>query len=490
MPIPDLATRPDLSCKTVRQNLPARKEPYWSLLEFSRHLGYEKRASKRVSWVARFRTKTKTGKYRQHRLGDADREEAGGLSHADAVTAARAWFQRPENCRIAADSYPVGVRRNLIVCPVGDVFTIGHALHDYVEWKRIAAAKSHFETGLSLINHHIIPRLAEIPLEAFNGIDLRRFAKAVLETPPKRGKKLAEPRRPISQMDDDALRKRKKTLNSLIGILRMAFQMAWENGRTDNDRAWRCLRRVPNTERPRMLHLTRDECSTLLAHCRPDLRRLVLGALYSGCRATELLHLTPIDVARDGYGIYVSPLKCYRPRFVFLPDEGMAFFLSLCEGLASRDPVFIRDDGHPWRGNHRHLFKATVRSAKLPDEFSFHGLRHTYASQLVQAGAPMSVVAEQLGHASTASVSRTYGHLAPQIREAEVRQRFAMLDPDNADTADQHAQTLIDLRARLHGPDWRGYAQIADVGCWPRSNFYRGDAELVRICQGADVTLD
>ena len=239
-----------------------------------------------------------------------------------------------------------------------------------------------------------------------------------------------------------------------------------------------------------MLHLTRDECSTLLAHCRPDLRRLVLGALYSGCRATELLQLTPTDVARDGYGIYVAPVKSYRPRFVFLPDEGMAFFLSLCEGLTSRDPIFIRDNGHPWRGNHRHLFKATVRSAKLPDDFSFHGLRHTYASQLVQAGAPMSVVAEQLGHASTASVSRTYGHLAPQIREAEVRQRFAMLDPDNADTADQHAQTLIDLRARLHGPDWRGYAQIADVGCWPRSNFYRGDAELVRICRGTDVTPD
>ena len=82
---------------------------------------------------------------------------------------------------------------------------------------------------------------------------------------------------------------------------------------------------------------------------------------------------------------------------VFLPDEGMAFFLSLCEGLKSRDPVFIRDDGHPWRGNHRHLFKATVRRTNLPDDFSFHGLRHTYASQLVQAGAPMSVVAEQLG---------------------------------------------------------------------------------------------
>jgi integrase len=483
MPKTSHTLRTDFASASRRNALPCRKAPYFSLLQFCRHLGYQKRKGEPAVWLARVRTKA--GRYKQHRLGLTDCGDGHGLSYAEALEAASEWFRLPKTRQVAADAYPIGVNQELRVSPIGNVFTVAHALHDYVEWKRIAAAQSHFETNLNLINYHIIPRLADIPLEDFNGIDLRRFARAVLETPPKRGKQPMAPRRPISQIGEDALRKRKKTLNTLIGILKIAFQMAWENGRIENDRAWRCLRRVPNVERPRMLFLTRTECLELLAACRPDYRRLVMGALYTGCRSSELLRLTVSDVAREGYGVYVSPLKTYRPRFVFLPDEGMAFFLSLCKGRPSREPVFLRNDGRPWLArHHRHLFKNAVHSAGLPEEFTFHGLRHTYASQLIQAGTPLSVIAEQLGHANTTTVSRTYGHLAPQIREAEVRQRFAPLCPADASVAEISDDHLTKLRVRLHGSDWRGYAQIADNSSWPRSNFYRGDAELVRLCRG------
>ncbi len=58
----------------------------------------------------------------------------------------------------------------------------------------------------------------------------------------------------------------------------------------------------------------------------------MLAALYTGCRATELIRMRACDVGRDGYGVYVTPVKRYRARFVFLPDEGMAFFLKLAAG--------------------------------------------------------------------------------------------------------------------------------------------------------------
>jgi integrase len=214
----------------------------------------------------------------------------------------------------------------------------------------------------------------------------------------------------------------------------------------------------------------------------------VLGALYTGGRSIELLRLTVGDVARDGYGVYVAPLKNYQHRFVFLPDEGMAFFLKLCRGRNPREPLVPREDGKAWPYRHyRNVFKVAVRASNVPNEFTFHGLRHTYASQLVQAGTPLSVVAEQLGHADTTTVSRTYGHLAPQIREAEVRHRFTWLDVENAKLADAEAHELEQLRTSLHGPDWRSYAQISPTGSWPRSNFYRGDAQLVALCRQGEA---
>ncbi len=485
----DTPIRPDISLDEVRAELPYKREPYWAFLSHCRHVGYQKHEGKLGYWVARFRTKGK--KYRSRRMGLADCPgfpDAKVMPYAKAVMAAREWFGLPENRALAADAYPVGTCQDLKICPIGEVYTVGHALHDYVEWKRIAAPNGTFEISLSLINCHIVPRLSHIVLEDFTGIHHRQFARAILETPPKKGNRPIGPNRSISQMGDEDLRKRKKTLNTLISILRVAFQIAWENGRIDSERAWRCLRRVPNVDRPRFLHLTRGECRDLLSHCRADLRQLVLGALYTGCRALELIRLTVGDVARDGYGVYVAPIKNYRPRFVFLPDEGMAFLLRLCAGRNPREPLFPRKDGRAWPHRHyRNVYKAAVRAANVPNEFTFHGLRHTYASQLVQAGTPLSVVADQLGHADTTTVSRTYGHLAPQIRESEVRHRFSCLDFENVRLAEDEGQALEHLRKTLHGPDWRGYAQISERGSWPRANFYRSDTEMMAICrEGAD----
>lgn len=80
-----------------------------------------------------------------------------------------------------------------------------------------------------------------------------------------------------------------------------------------------------------MLYLNRDECRLLLEHCRADLRNHVLGALYTGCRVCELDQLKVGDVAKDIFGIYVGARKSGLPSFVFLPDEGMTFFLKLTQ---------------------------------------------------------------------------------------------------------------------------------------------------------------
>ena len=385
------------------------------------------------------------------------------MTFDEALQEALRWFASSGITAWAVQAKPIGVRQELVVCPVPGEFAVAHAMKDYVDWKRLAAAKSHFETNLSLINHHIIPRLANIPLAQFNGEHLRTFVKEVLETPPKRGNQSAGEKRSIESLNEEQLRKRKKSVNTLIGILRVSFQLAWESGKTDSERAWRCLRRLPAVDRPRTLHLSRPECRDLLRNCRPDVARLVLGALYTGCRATELMTMKCGDIGRDGYGVYISPSKKYRPRFVFLPDEGMAWFLDLVKDRSRHEPVFVRDSGKPWYGNHKHLFKAAVREAGIPDEFTFHGLRHTYASQLIQSGATVYAVAEQLGHANPTCVLRTYGHLAPQIRESEIRQRFTPVSEENAAIAISRRENLREWRSSLHGGDWREYAKIHDT---------------------------
>lgn len=52
--------------------------------------------------------------------------------------------------------------------------------------------------------------------------------------------------------------------------------------------------------------------------------------------------------------------------------------------------------------------------------FSFHGLRHTYASRLVQAGVELYRVQRLLGH-GTPTMTQRYGHLEARDLEEATR---------------------------------------------------------------------
>ena len=63
-------------------------------------------------------------------------------------------------------------------------------------------------------------------------------------------------------------------------------------------------------------------------------------------------------------------------------------------------------------------------SGWIEPEITFHGLRHTWASNAVMAGMPLMIVAKNLGHSDTRMVEKHYGHLAPSYVVDQVR-KFA-----------------------------------------------------------------
>lgn len=65
----------------------------------------------------------------------------------------------------------------------------------------------------------------------------------------------------------------------------------------------------------------------------------------------------------------------------------------------------------PW------TIERAIRAAReqvgLPDGFSFHDLRHHFASLLIASGLDVKVVQARLRHASAKTTLDTYGHLWP-----------------------------------------------------------------------------
>jgi integrase len=77
--------------------------------------------------------------------------------------------------------------------------------------------------------------------------------------------------------------------------------------------------------------------------------------------------------------------------------------------------LFSSRDGKPLDETRvRKRWKAAVKAAGLSDRFTVHSLRHSYASQMLMKGAPITWVSQQLGHASVQTTLDYYAWALPQ----------------------------------------------------------------------------
>ncbi|MEJ6404936.1 tyrosine-type recombinase/integrase [Yoonia sp. 2307UL14-13] len=455
----------------VVQTLEPRSASYFNIIQYCRHVGVLVRNTQERYWVARFRRKD--GGYTHKRLCPTKDENGTFTSFEAAVDLANQWFATPEVTRIAAEPYQIGSKRTLSICPIGDTYSVGHALQHYLEWKLLAATASHYETIVSLTNYHLVPHIAHIPLRDFNARHFNDLARTVLQTRAKRGRPTIPAKCDIKDLTPDQLRTRKKTFNALVSILRGSFEIASEHGHLSDDRPLRCLRRLPNIDRPRVIFLDRDQCRRMLIHCHPDLRDLVSGALYTGCRANELISLTAGDLDVHMRSVFIAHPKGRRTRHVLLPDEGLRFFCELAKDKSPQDRLFRKTNGRLWGGEYKTYFQRARSNAALSERLTFHGLRHTYASQLLQNGASMLTVADQLGHANTQTVAATYAHLTNWTKAQEVERFFEPLSLSGGGKADVNERTNQDttsLPVFIHNPPTS----------WPRANHSRYSGPLLR----------
>jgi integrase len=80
-------------------------------------------------------------------------------------------------------------------------------------------------------------------------------------------------------------------------------------------------------------------------------------------------------------------------------------------------------------------------AAKLPPQFRWHGLRHSYASPMIAAGRPPLEVARFMGHAKVATTLGVYAHLYADDHADAMAALGAM------DEGPMHAENVVPLWA-------------------------------------------
>jgi integrase len=402
-----------LDTRSGRSKLDARREPYWVVISKGCALGYRK-GSEGGTWIARFRDDA--GKQHYNALGAADDAmdaDGGGLclSYAEAQRKADEWF------KLAARGFEAEA-------PKTGLYTVKDAMADYVTAYSRKGGKAEDRTQWA-IDALINPVLGDVAVSKLSRRRIEGWLDDLAKSAPRlRTKPGKEQKFRKIEDTDDALRRRKSSANRVMTILKAALNLAHANRKVASDDAWRSVKAFREVDSARIHYLNDKEAVRLVNGSTPDFRPLVQAALLTGCRYGELTALVAADFNADSGTIHIRVSKSGKPRHVVLTDEGRKFFAAAIAGKARDALIFTKSDGTRWGDSHQQRpFKAACAVAKV-GALTFHELRHTYASRLVMAGAPLAVVAAQLGHSDTRMVEKHYGHMSTSYIADTVRSVF------------------------------------------------------------------
>lgn len=170
----------------------------------------------------------------------------------------------------------------------------------------------------------------------------------------------------------------------------------------------------PAKPNPKDAYLTREEVRALIDGAKvPHIRLFVQLAITTGARSNALLGLTwdRVDFAKEMIDL--------RDPFLKQPHKGRAVVpmnRTIQAALLQAKAAAITPWVIEWAGQRVHSvrrgIKAAAEASGLKD-VSPHVLRHSAARHMIEAGIPISEVAQYLGHTSEKLTFSTYARFSP-----------------------------------------------------------------------------
>ena len=160
--------------------------------------------------------------------------------------------------------------------------------------------------------------------------------------------------------------------------------------------------------------LSREEVARLLAVVTTLRERAAMEIAYgAGLRLNEVLNLKLTDVDGERMILRVDQGKGRKDRNVMLSPKLLETLRTYWRRARPRVWLF------PGQGGKRHLhqtilqraFKQAKVEARITKPVSFHSLRHTFATHLLESGVNVRTIQALLGHRSLGSTQR-YVHVA------------------------------------------------------------------------------
>lgn len=146
--------------------------------------------------------------------------------------------------------------------------------------------------------------------------------------------------------------------------------------------------------------LSKQEIKRLFAQTNNIKHLLLLKMAYGmGLRVSELIALEIQNFDLDRKQVHIRNAKGKKDRYVNLPESILGLYMDYLKIYQPKKYLFEGQFGGRYTTRSAQaVFKQSLKKAGINKSSGIHGLRHSYATHLLEAGTDMAFIQKLLGH--------------------------------------------------------------------------------------------
>lgn len=146
--------------------------------------------------------------------------------------------------------------------------------------------------------------------------------------------------------------------------------------------------------------LSREEIKNIIDAIKNPKHKLIISLAYgAGLRISEVISLKVKDVNLEELTIHLKDAKGKKDRITIFPEKIKIALQNLIADKNLRDYLFESErGGRLTTRTAQKVFENAIRKAGIKKDATFHSLRHSFATHLLENGVDVRYVQKLLGH--------------------------------------------------------------------------------------------
>ena len=180
---------------------------------------------------------------------------------------------------------------------------------------------------------------------------------------------------------------------------------------------------LPRPKMPSQLpkHISVRDIKKLFDAVSNPKHSLMLKLCYGmGLRVSEIVNLKVTDIDSGNMQVLLEQAKGKKDRYVNLPESILEELRSYYKEYKPKKYLFEGQSGGKYSiRSAQNVFKSAMNKAKINKDVGIHGLRHSFATHLLENGTDISYIQSLLGHSNIKTTLRYTGVAQKNVKNVK-----------------------------------------------------------------------